>query len=793
MKIRRILKFALFALCALLLFVVPPALYFGISYYNSLQHEVVTRLSGKRWTIPSVVYSDAATMYPGQRLDDLGFFQRLARLNYHQVSPGQVNYRGEYSYDRKRGRLVVFLHAFNYPYRDFPGEMVDIDVAPDTTIKSISDAVTHHPIYSMELEPEMLGAIFQGDWEQRRLVPLSDIPPAFIDAILAAEDHRFYEHHGIDLVRTLKAAWVDAMSGHVRQGGSTLTQQLMKNFFLTSKRDWRRKAKEAVMAYIAEKHFSKDDILDNYINDIYLGQRGQEGIYGIWEASHYYFSAQPRDLTIAQMATIAGMIRSPNHYNPFRHPEEAKRRRDEVLSAMLDDGYISKAAYDQAVVEPIHTREPVRETNDAPYFMDYVKHELAERYPASVLTGEGLRIFTTLDVHMQKQAQHAVVESLDLLEAKHPSLKRKEASQKLESCLIAIEPQTGKIRAMVGGRDYQKSQFNRCIQARRQPGSAFKPVTYLAALQETLDGGPNHFLPTSYIDDEPFTWNYGDMSWTPKNYKDRYFGRVTLEFALEESLNSATSRLADTIGLDRVRAMAEKLGFGDLPAYPSIVLGGMEVSPMQVVRAYAIMANEGLEIPPYAVTAVMDQKGKVIQGHELEARQVLSPDLAFIIDFMMEQVMNHGTGEGARRLGFTRPAAGKTGTTNDSVDAWFAGFTPNLLAVVWTGFDQKEALGLTGAQASLPTWTAFMKAATASRPALDFPVPPDMVIARVDPLTGYLAGPYCPVTTLGVFPKDMAPTQTCPFHTSPGAAAPTGTHPSPPHEWELPAGDSPND
>ncbi|MGH7932689.1 MAG: PBP1A family penicillin-binding protein [Candidatus Binataceae bacterium] len=769
MKLKRFSRFVLFGICAFLLFAVPPALYFGMGYYNSLEQEVVTRMSGKRWNIPSLVYSDSATVYAGQRLNDIGFFQRLARLNYHKIDAEPVNARGEYSYDQKHGRLAIFLHSFNYPYGSFPGELAIMRVAPDGTIKSIEDGATHKPLYSIELEPEMLGAIFQGDWHQRRLVPLSDIPPAFIDAILAAEDHRFYEHHGIDIVRTLKAAWVDFSSGHVRQGGSTLTQQLMKNFFLTSKRDWRRKAKEAVMAYIAEEHFSKDDILDNYINDIYLGQRGQEGIYGIWEASEYYFSKEPRDLSIAEMATIAGMIRSPNHYNPIRHSQEAQRRRNEVLASMLQDGYISKAAYDQSVVAPIRTREPVIETNDAPYFLDYVKHELAERYPPSVLTDEGLRIFTTLDVHMQKDAQTVVARNLDELEAKHPSLRRKETNEKLESCLIAIEPQTGKIRAMVGGRDYRESQFNRCTQAKRQPGSAFKPVTYLAALQETLDGGPDRFLPTSYIEDEPFTWSYGDMNWTPKNYKGRYFGRVTLEFALEESLNSATSRLADAVGLDRVREMASKLGFGDMPSYPSIVLGGVEVSPLELARAYAIMANEGLEIPPYVVTAVVDQNGKVIQGHELVAHQVLSPQLAYTIDFMMEQVVNHGTGEGARRMGFTRPAAGKTGTTNDSVDAWFAGFTPNLLTVVWTGFDQKEALGLTGAQASLPAWTMFMKAATASRPALNFPVPPGIVVEKIDPLTGYLAGAYCPVVIEGVFPKEMAPTQPCPFHSAAGA------------------------
>lgn len=325
---------------------------------------------------------------------------------------------------------------------------------------------------------------------------------------------------------------------------------------------------------------------------------------------------------------------------------------------------------------------------------------------------------------------------------------------------------------MTGGRDYRESQFNRVTQSKRQPGSAFKPVTYLAALEETFEGGPEHFLPTTYVEDTPFTWQIGETSWTPKNFKNRYFGRVTLEFALEESLNSATSRVANAIGLDRVRAMAAKLGFGDLPPYPSIILGGIEVEPMQIAKAYAILANEGLEVPPYAVTAVVDQQNQVIEGHELAATQVLSSDLAYTMDFMLQQVINHGTGEAARKLGFTRPAAGKTGTTNDGMDAWFAGFTPNLLTVVWTGFDQKEALGLTGAEASLPAWTAFMKAATAPRPVLDFGVPPGVVIANVDPSTGYLAGPYCPVTMEGVFPKDMAPRQTCPFHTPAGAVTP---------------------
>ncbi len=767
MSFRRIIKIALLATFAVLLFAAPPALYYFSIYYHALEEEVVARFSGRRWNIPSRIYSDSEIVYPGQSLKDLGFFERLARLNYHRVDPGKVTARGEYSYDPQHGKLEIFLHSFAYPYRNFGGELVEITLGGDV-IQSMQDPTTRKPIFSFDLEPELISGIFEGDWEQRRLVRLSQIPPVFIDAILAAEDHRFYEHHGIDPARIIKAAWIDMTARTVRQGGSTLTQQLMKNFFLTRQRSWKRKVKEALMAYIAEQRYSKDEILENYINDIYLGRRGQEGIYGVWEASEYDCSKEPRDLSIGEMATIAGMISSPNRLNPLRHPDLARQRRNEVLASMLEDGYISKAAFDEATAEPLRARETYTENNDAPFFVDYVKKELAERYPPSVLTGEGLRIFTTLDVHTEKLAEKAVAENLADLESKHPNLRRRAEHERLESCVIALEPQSGKIRAMVGGRDYRSSQLDRVTQSKRQPGSVFKPITYLAALDETLSGGPEKFLPTTYIEDAPFTWQYADnMSWTPKNYKDRFFGQVPLEFALAESLNSATARLANAVGLDRIRAMAAKLGFGDLPPYPSIVLGGIEVSPMQVANAYSIIADDGLRVPAYAVTAVVDESGHVIEGHELKAEQVLSPQLAYLGQYMLEQVINHGTGAGARTMGFRRPAAGKTGTTNESNDAWFAGFTPNLLAVVWVGFDQKEVLKLTGAQAALPAWTNFMKGATAPLPVIDFPVPPGIVEEKVDPTTGYKAGPFCPVTMEGVFPKGMEPTQVCPYHKSP--------------------------
>jgi penicillin-binding protein 1B len=457
MLFKRWFSRALLSALSLLLLALPVLLYIFFSYYRMLENQLVERLSGKRWNIPSRIYSDALIAYPGQRLRDLGFFDRLARLNYHPVGPRTPRVRGEYSYDEARGKLTIFLHDFRYPFSDFDGALVELRLRPDGTIESMRDLGLGRPIYSIQLEPELLGGIYSGAWEQRRLVRLSELPPLLIDAILAAEDHRFYAHRGVDLARIIKAAWVDLTSHRLRQGGSTLTQQLMKNFFLSPKRDWRRKLKEALMAYIAERRFTKDEILENYVNDIYLGQRGQEGIYGVWEASEFYFSKEPRDLTIGEMATLAGMISSPNRLSPLRHPEAAAARRNEVLRLMLNDGYISEAAYAAASAEKLRPREAYAGGSDAPYFIDFVKRELAERYPPEVLTGEGLRIFTTLDVYQQRLAEQALTRGLEQLEKEHPRLVRKEATDRLEGCLIALEPQSGKIRAMVGGRSYRES------------------------------------------------------------------------------------------------------------------------------------------------------------------------------------------------------------------------------------------------------------------------------------------------------------------------------------------------
>ncbi len=603
-------------------------------------------------------------------------------------------------------------------------------------------------------------------WQERRVVKLSEVPPLLIKAILAIEDERFYHHHGIDPVSIVRATWVNLRSGGVVQGGSTLTQQLMKNFFLTDERKYSRKIKEAIMALIAERKYSKDEILENYLNEIYLGQRGSQGIFGVWEASQFYFSKPMSDLTVGETALLAGLIRAPNKLSPYRSVDAATKRRNVVLAKLLDDQIITRKQYEAAMREKLPHRELIKVTNDAPFYVDYLRRELAENYSNDALTREGLRIFTSLDLRLQRIAERSLSEGLKKLEQSYSNLRRRGDDDSLEGAIIVIRPQTGEIKAMVGGRSYQKSQFNRVFQAKRQPGSVFKPFVYLAALMAGADGGKK-FTPVTMVEDSPFTWNYEGQEWQPGNYNDEYFGTVTLRRALEKSLNSATARVARDVGIKRVSDIAHRLGIqSSLPIVPALALGAAEVTPLEVAVAFSTLANNGVRATPLTVKQVMDPTDRVLEKRAVRVEKVLSPQLAFVMNYLLKGVLDRGTAEFARRWGFTRPAAGKTGTTNDYKDAWFVGYTPDLLAVVWVGFDGQSKLGLSGAQAALPIWTEFMKQATAGTPITDFIPPPGIKIVEIDPLSGQLATPNCPYVLREAFLEGDEPTGTCPLHPS---------------------------
>jgi penicillin-binding protein 1B len=543
---------------------------------------------------------------------------------------------------------------------------------------------------------------------------------------LAVEDERFFSHHGIDPVGIMRAMWVNLRSMSRQQGGSTLTQQLMKNFFLSDERTMSRKIPEAIMALIAERKYSKETILENYLNEIYLGQRGSQGIFGVWEAAQFYFGKPLSDLTVGETALLAGLVRAPNRLTPYRSAELATKRRNVVLAKLLDDRIITKKQYQAALREKLPQRALVKVTNDAPFYVDYLRRELDENYSSAVLNKEGLRIFSSLDLQLQRIAERALVEGLKKLEAAHPALRRRSVDDGLEGAIVVLRPQTGEIKAMVGGRNYQKSQFNRVFQAKRQPGSVFKPFVYLAAL---MYGGQNgvQYTPDSVLNDSQFSWSYDGQMWQPTNYNNEYFGAVTFRRALENSLNSATGRLAQDVGIRRVRDVAHRLGIqSSLPAVPSLALGSAEVTPLEVAVAFSTLANGGVRTRPLAVKRVMDQSTQLLEKRDVRVEKVLTPQLAYMMNELLKGVLDRGTAATARRFGFTRPAAGKTGTTNDYKDAWFVGWTPDLLAVVWVGYDGPSKIGLSGAEAALPIWTEFMKSATASMPVTDFIAPAPM-------------------------------------------------------------------
>lgn len=738
----------------------------GWEYVQVWDADVTERFRTYRWSFPSKVYSDSLMLYPGMDVDAGDLKSQLDSLGYHATDQ-PVARKGEYFVDKTKSAIELFVNDLPYRSLEKAGRAVRLGLS-GSVIDHITDTKTGEELFNLELGGALISGLFKDVWEERRVVTLDEVSPLLLRAIIDVEDQRFYEHHGIDPVGIARAVVVNFRSGRTSQGGSTLTQQLMKNLFLSSERSVRRKLYEAAMALIVEYRFSKEEILERYINEIYLGQRGAQGVFGVWEASRFYFSKEPSELTIGEMAMISALISSPNRRSPFRNPERAREHRNFALVKMLEQGDITGEQFQVAVKEPLPTAPPSLKTNSAPYFADFVRKELEQTYPAATLTGEGLTIHTSLDPYLQVVAEEAVESGLAELEKKYPRLKSDDPKNKLQACLIAIQPQTGAIRAMIGGRSYGNTQFNRCTQGRRQPGSVFKPFTFLAAFEQTRDSA-SPVLPTTRIEDTPFTWTFDRQrqSWTPANYKKQYYGTVTARKALEKSLNAATTRLAHQVGLAPILDMARRMGIeSPLPPYPSVILGSAEVTPFEVSRAFSVLANEGLRAVPLSIRKVLDRQGSPIERRPVEVEQVISPETAFLVTHLMEGVLDRGTARRARTMGFDRPAAGKTGTTDDYRDAWFVGFTPDLLAVVWVGFDHRTDLRLAGGEAALPLWVEFMKKATADQAPMPFTPPPGIAMANIDPASGQLATSACPEQMEEAFYEGQQPIGYCPLHSA---------------------------
>lgn len=754
-----------------------PFFFVFVVYIQYLTKVVTEKFSGPKWDIPSKVFSDSFQLYPGMHLSLQDLKEKLERLGYQEVSD-QVSRSGEFqihteSQDKNADVISwdIYLNDFVYPSKVFKGFPISLEIE-DVILTRISHTKENNDskedLFLIELEPELIAEFFQDNREQREIVKLDAIPPFLLNAIIAIEDARFLEHAGIDPKGILRAFYANLKARSIVQGGSTITQQLVKNFFLTHKKSLIRKINEAIMAVIIESRYSKDEILEAYVNEVYMGQKGFAGIYGVSEGARFYFSKPLKDLSLAESAMLAGIIRGPGVFSPFKNKKLAMERRNLVLKKMLEINIILSKEYLLALQEPIRIKKITPVSNPAPYFVDFVKKELLENYSEKVLNTQGLKIFTTLDVSLQIFADQALKTTLQALETQFPYLKSELPANFLQGAFMAIQPQTGYIKVMIGGRDYNESQFNRISQAYRQVGSLFKPVVFLTAFTTEKE----KYTLTHWLSNEPFKLTYGSHIWEPSNYesaKPEVKTPVTIREALERSINIPTARLATEIGAKKIAAIAKHMGIqSPLPIVPSLALGSASITPLEMATVYSVLANNGLKANPISIKDVMDPDGQVLEKKLIDIKKVAAPEAVFLVTYALQGALNQGTGRGVRSLGFNQAfAAGKTGTTNEYMDAWFAGYTPDLVGVAWIGFDKEKKVGLTGAQAALPVWARFMIKAIQNKPVLEFLVPENIVFKDIDPETGQLFSKKCPTVFKEAFIKGTEPAIICELHQPP--------------------------
>ena len=700
-----------------------------------------------------VVYAAAQPLQPGLNIKRAELALALGRLRYVEMNatPG-----GPGQFHRTNTFWDVYLRGHQM---DGGGpRLVRLELRGDRVGRVTQNG---RDVGAASLEPEVLTSVGDRPGEAYRPVRLADVPPVLIQAILAAEDHRFFDHTGVDMRGLLRAAWANLRGGRVVQGGSTITQQLVKNRLLTPQRTFMRKLNEAWLSTVLEWRYPKTRILEAYLNEIYLGQRGSLALRGVGAAARSYFGKEAHQLTLGEAALLAGMTRAPNLYSPAANPVRARERRNVVLARMKDLEMVNDADLREAQAQAVVVRPAPGQF--AGYFTDHLRREIEELGASDVSDTAGARVYSSLDVNLQRFAEAAVARGLDRLESRYPRLRRANGDR-LQAVLVAIDPHTGHVRALVGGRDYQASQFNRAIFARRQPGSAFKPFLYYAALSPERTKAV--FTAASVIDDSPLTVENGRDTWSPRNYEDRYEGQVTVRRALEKSLNSAAVRVGQAVGFPAVVDAARALGVeSPLTPVPALALGAFEVTPLELARAYVAFANAGVRPRgPTALLGAYEGNGTAVDLDTPDPESPMTPAEAYLMTSLLEGVVNSGTAASARALGVPGALAGKTGTTNDGRDAWFVGYSPTLLTLVWVGFDANEPHGLSGSEGALPIWSDFMKQALELYPTVAaFPVPPGIAFAEVDTTNGRLANRYCPAVAKETFIAGTEP-QPCQEH-----------------------------
>ncbi len=722
-----------------------------------LEALVRARLDDAILRAPTRFYARPLVLQRGMVVDRARVERALQRLGYRPVNRRHVGI-GEYHVGARGG--IIGRRAFRHYDRLDPGGVATVRVDRHGRVSDLR-AENGARLPYLALEPELLRSAHGALHEERLPVPLADVPEHLVDAVLTIEDQRFFDHGGLDLRRIAGATLANLRAGRVVQGASTLTQQLAKNLYLSPRRTPTRKLRELAMAVVLEARYSKEQILEAYLNEVYLGQNGAFEIHGVGQAAQHYFGKDVSQLDIAEAALLAGIIRGPSLYSPFRHPAAANERRDLVLRLMHERGVLSERVHRAAKRAPLGLRAAPQPVRTGRYFVDYVAERLRERHGRDVLT-RGLSVFTTLDAELQRLAEEAVRQGLARLEREAPYLAREGAP--LQAALVALDPRTGELLAMVGGRDYGASQFNRAAHARRQPGSAFKPIVALTALawrRDDDDREEPRFTLASLLEDEPLSVETPAGLWQPVNYDGRFRGRLTLREALERSLNVPFARLGLAVGPEHIVQTARNLGIeGRLNPYPSLALGASEVTPLELTRAYGVLAAGGYRADLSPTLGVLTPTGDVLDRLGLAGEQVYEPAEAYLVTSALRGAVERGTGRGLRTFGFRGSVAAKSGTTNNFRDAWFIGYTPTLAVGVWVGFDDGGSIGLPGSRAALPIFARFLAGAVGTYGNAEFERPRGVEIVEVNRENGLRAGWGCRGER-EVFLRGTAPEETC--------------------------------
>jgi penicillin-binding protein 1B len=753
-----LLRWALIALAAgaLLFFIVVGYFYFK---YQGIVDE---RLKSPLFASTAKIYAAPREVRPGQKLTVRLIANELQAAGYTPDGASSASPLGTYS----EGALSITVRPGPQSYHSQDGAVIHISGG---VVSSITD--DHgQTLSSYELEPLLItGLSDDTNRSKRRLLTYDEIPQNLVQAVLAIEDRRFFEHSGVNYWRLLEAGARDVTTGQKQQGGSTLTMQLARGFFLSPEKRLKRKLIEIIITFQLEHRFNKKQIFEMYANQINLGQRGSFSIDGFGEASQAYFGKDVSQLDLAEAALLAGMIQRPNYFTPFRHPDRAIERRNLVLDSMVETGAITKDEAERAKAEPLHLTTANVDASEAPYFVDLVHEQLMQKLGERDFNHEGLRIYTSLDPDLQKAAAEAVevgMKNVDaLVEKMHAHQKPGESILYPQVTLVALNPHTGQVLALIGGRNYGNSQLNHAV-AKRPTGSIFKPFVYAAAFSTSLDGTilsgqTKPFTQLTMLHDEQTTYDVGGQEYTPRNFEGEYHEEVTARYALQKSLNNATIGLAALVGFDRVASLARESGVKNARGTPSVAIGSYDATPLDMAGAYTVFANNGLHLDPWLLASVRTASGDVVTDYSPTSKQVLDPRAAYLTTDMLVNTIDHGTGAGTRARGFTAPAAGKTGTSHD---AWFAGYTSNLLCIVWVGNDDYTDIKMQGADAAAPIWAEFMKRAVLLPQYSDthsFSPPDGIDMVKIDRESNLLSDDTCPDGPNVAFLAGTAPMETC--------------------------------